>query len=761
MDNGILNSDFDFLTQQLDWDVIHKSIIKHTYFDYSKEIFKQPWNNLAYDIESISTDVSMIVNEFHDIHAHFLKSFSSCSEGFNFNQILLLIEKAQVLASSELFEIFILTKNINKFIKKYKNLYLVKKYVKEEFVIFKSFNKECQSLFSEQGHILYSSHPQLAPYYNKIQSLEIDIRTTIKRIHKKFKDTGLTVQDSFDIYNDRFVVAVQSDKYNSKLGIIRGHSKSGFTLYVEPAEVKSLNDILIEERNKLDHELYLIRNHLSQILHSSFEEIARLFTCIFEFDILITKAEYARAHNLSKFIISPGSLKFKNLYHPLIDHPVKSTLEVKNGLLVSGPNTGGKSVLLKSIALALIFAKSGMHVHADIAEGLIPDDIHLLINNTQNLTSGLSSFSLEVNNILSCIDLPGYNAIFIDEIFRSTSSNEASEISYQVLKQAVNNNNSVFVSTHHEILKEKVKNDPFISSGHVKFDLINNKPTYEFILGKPGSSFAIKVFKEIEHSLNQNNNISSRFYTDSVDAEDLTTNEDFSLLEEKYQQQINELNTSHKKEISALNLKLLKSEEKFQNKYDNLNSKFVKLRNSIDSKKNFREELKEIDKISSEIKGSNSVVLSSEETLLPSDLKIGDIVFDKITKKDVEILAIDSRKKVVTILQGKMKVKLPIANLAKSSNTAKKSEVHINVFKENKSSINYDFRGFRLDEFKNELESILIALSSGEIPYADIVYGHGDGILKKELRRVLKDFEEFEVEYPNGDDGSVIIKLVN
>lgn len=761
MDNGIINSNFDFLTQQLDWDVIHRSIIRHTYFDYSKEILKHPWKDLPYDIESISTDVSMIVNEYHEIHASFLKSFSACSENFNFNHILLLIEKAQVLALSELFEIYVFTKNINKFVKKYKNLFLVKKFVREEFVIFKQFNKECQSLFTEQGQVQYSSHPQLAPYQSKIQSLEIEIRTTIKRIHKKFKDNGLTVQDSFDLYNDRFVVAVQSDKYNSKLGIIRGHSKSGFTLYVEPIEVKSLNDTLIEERNKLDHELYLIRNALSQILHNNFKEIGRLFSCIFEFDVLITKAEYSRLYNLSKFIITNEEFKFKNLFHPLIDNPVKSSLEVKKGLLVSGPNTGGKSVLLKSIALALIFAKSGMHVHADLAEGTIPDDIHLLINNTQNLTSGLSSFSLEVNNILSCIDLPGYNAIFIDEIFRSTSSNEASEISFHVLKQAVSNNNAVFVSTHHEILKEKVKNDPFISSGHVKFDLINNKPTYEFILGKPGSSFAIKVFKEIEHNLNQNNSISNRFYTDETELQNVTTTEELSLLEEKYTQQIEELKVDHKKEISAINLKMMKSDEQFQSKYDRLNSKFVKLRNSIESKKVFKEELKEIDKVSAEIKSSNSVLLSSEETLVAEELNVGDIVFDKITKKDVEILAIDVRKKVVTILQGKLKVKLPIANLSRSNKSVKKTEVHINVFKENKNNINYDFRGSRLEEFKNELESILIALSSGEIPYASIVYGHGDGILKKELRRVLKDFHEFEVEYPNGDDGSVVIKLVD
>ncbi|MDC1173830.1 hypothetical protein OAT67_00410 [Bacteriovoracaceae bacterium] len=758
MDSNAFTASYDFLSQQVDWDKVHNLIIQHTFFDHTKDIFMAPWANMAYSPSESIKDIENISLNVQEAPTLFRQAFSGIDPSIRLSNIVKLIEKDYVLSLSEIFNLSILTRNSSKFLKHFKSTNLYSLYEDLDTINFKKFNQECNKLFTSSGSIQFQNHPKLSQLDKKISEVEVEIRQQIKHVFRNFKDRGITNQDTFDIYNDRFVIAVNSDKYSSNLGIIRGNSKSGFTLYIEPVSIKSLNDLLNELYNKLDHELYLLRKKLTTILFNNKNSIVDLISLITQFDQLLSKYSFANKYNMCPFIESTKSFLFKDIAHPLITNPITNNIDTKNGILISGPNTGGKSVLLKSIALVIIFAKSGMYVPCSYAEGEIPDKLLLLINNTQNLTDGLSSFSLECHNLLDSINEDGKNILIIDEIFRSTSSVEASEISYHVIKEALNNDNTVFVSTHHELLKDKIERDPVIDSGHVRFNHETNKPTFEFIQGKSGSSYAVKIFKQIEKEKFGFHLISNNFYKDNLEQNVKVSNNDDEVI--SLLSKLSDQEKEHKKTVSSLNIKLIDQEKKFTVKYDKLNSRLIKIRNDIVNKKSNREEIKELNQLQSTLNTSQSVFLPAKEELKLEQLKIGINLIDKVSRKEVIVTSIDKRKKIITVTQGKLKMKLPLSNLKLSKNAAPQQKISINVFKNSKPEIMHDFRGVRLEEFENKLIDIINTVISGDIPYAHVVYGHGDGILKSKIVELKKNYPEVLFEHPNGDDGAVNIQLI-
>src|SRR5690606_15629289 len=192
---------------------------------------------------------------------------------------------------------------------------------------------------------------------------------------------------------------------------------------------------------------------------------------------------------------SPG-FKFTALFHPLLKNPVKNTADCgknNHGIVVSGPNTGGKTVFLKSIALSYLLFYHGFFVPASEAEMYPYEGLFYFGNDLQDLKAGLSSFSGEVRNYIELIEriLPS-NLILIDEIFNSTSSDEASALSMAYFDELHKKSAChIIVSTHHQMFKTLIHQDRSYISCHVGFDTESMKPTYKIQWGTPGASMAI------------------------------------------------------------------------------------------------------------------------------------------------------------------------------------------------------------------------------------------------------------------------------
>ncbi len=350
------------------------------------------------------------------------------------------------------------------------------------------------------GEINYNANPQLKPLYQEVLRIQQQLRNKLKELIANWEQQGILQNNQWDIINGRYVLAVRSDSYNSQLGIIISKSQSHLTLYIEPVEIEQTNYNLLAAQSKLEQKLLsLIEEEGRKIIPFS----PLLYNIIFQiewFDRLMAKAQFAIKFRLTRpQIIDQDRIKLKDFFHPLITNPIPNSIEIEttiDGLVISGPNTGGKTVTLKSIALAALFIHAGLFIPAK--EGELPwyDGIYFFANDQQDLMAGLSSFAAETKNYMQLFEeLETKNLILIDEVFNSTSSEEASALALAIIDEILENFNAkIFISSHHYSFKTLMQLKKNFLNAHVGIQSNPLAPTYQLHVGTPGSSMALDIF---------------------------------------------------------------------------------------------------------------------------------------------------------------------------------------------------------------------------------------------------------------------------
>ena len=369
----------------------------------------------------------------------------------------------------------------------------------------KSFLNDFRKFVKADGEVELSRHPQLRPLYEKQQSLESQIRHKLNNALKE-GDLGKIAQfTTIDVINDRYVVPIRSDSYKGKLGQIISRSDSGNTLYVEPNSVANLNFQRIETIIDIQNIIAKLELDLTKSLGEFTTELKEILEFYFFMDEFVSRVRFAKKLNLSfPQISNERGFDLKGVFHPLIKSPIKNDIHLDNekmGIIISGPNTGGKTATLKTITLIQLFIRYALFVPADFAKTYIYEKVFYFGNDQQDLEEGLSSFSAEVKNYAELFSSFGSsNLILIDEIFNSTSSEEASALAIAFFEQMHKKANiHIIVSSHHQTLKTILHQNQQYISAHVGFDANTNKPTYKIHIGTPGSSHALKIFQKLTH----------------------------------------------------------------------------------------------------------------------------------------------------------------------------------------------------------------------------------------------------------------------
>ncbi|RPJ79322.1 MAG: hypothetical protein EHM20_01730, partial [Alphaproteobacteria bacterium] len=367
----------------------------------------------------------------------------------------------------------------------------------------RTFINPLREFVDHSGNASFERHPVLKKLYAEVLALESDLRVTIQKTSKTELYSSRMQMDNYDIINDRYVLAVRSDSYNSELGPIISRSQSGMTLFVEPYEVREKANRRIFLMSEIEATILRLTIELSKIIHAHAEDIKSISQWVLELDWLNTKATYSQKLGLTKPVLANKFyFEANGLFHPLIKHAVRNNLlldKEHKGLIISGPNTGGKTVALKSLCLSVLFVHMGLYVPANFAEIYPVKDIFYFSHDHQNLAEGLSSFASESKYYLELLQgLGPQNLIIIDEIFNSTSSEEASALAIAFLEEVHERSSSkIIISTHHQVLKTFMHARGDYISAHVGFDFESNKPTYKLIVGEPGSSLAFKIFDNL------------------------------------------------------------------------------------------------------------------------------------------------------------------------------------------------------------------------------------------------------------------------
>jgi DNA mismatch repair protein MutS2 len=767
----------------LDWPEILERITSRTHFEKSREILSSPFGpkdkgeiEFSYDsLNYLLQDLTSITDTIY----LYLGKIPRSKKYFYFIDGL---KKGKMANIEELNFACLLLESYTSLKRSFGdwNLYpgdkidpLVQKNLTVNFV------GELRSFVEPSGEVHYERHPLLAKIYSKLKKLEGSLREEIGQIAASPLYANSLQYSEHDVINDRYVLAIRSDSYNKNHGPIVAKSSSGLTLFVEPTILVTLGNHRMQLLAELDEIFNRITQEFSLLLHSSYEELKVIRDFTIDLDITFSKAIYCHQMEFCRpKILNDFEIKTRDFFHPLITNPVKNDLDIfkeNNGIILSGPNTGGKTVTLKSLALCHIFVHFGIFIPAEIAELYPVKNIFFFSNDQQNLAEGLSSFSSEVKNyitLLKDISSTENNLIFIDEIFNSTSSEEGSALGIALLEEIhALGPSKVLISTHHQVFKTYFHKTGNYLSAHVGFDEVTEGPTYKIETGSPGSSMALSIFGKLSEKFGVKGHIKDRAM-ELIDREKINYEgllQELTIKKSRLDSLLLENNTinlnlkaQEKSQIGLLKLEKEKLWETYNLKLKKLIDRADKALKKEGRKTFYKEssslkqELRELDpNIEKKEKGHVDLKAPNLE-----DIKVGDFYFSKMLRAQAEVLNINCRKKEIQIKSKNITLWCPVNSLG-ILKEIQAPETTVRVKKEVLGKIELDCRGMRLEEFEAAVEKSLGELLTGDIPFLKIIHGHGEGVLKKWLRNYLKNNEDFDGKPDDENDGITRIDLKN
>lgn len=768
------------ILQQVGWTRLAKEFSTLAHFDDNQqELEKSPSfkekDQLTHEYHLLSQFQTCIeLGEFQKYSNEQKKIIHS----LNFRDCRKLLEKKEVFTIIELnyyilaYEVAVvspvLLRNIHKISEAFEH---EKKEIKKKLI------SEFRTFVDYTGHADFLLHPVIGPLVKQLNDHEKKTGELVQEQVRKLAEEGKLQFAGFDIVNGRYVVPYRTDKYNSSLGTIIHRSDSGSTLYIElkSFEEHSLKRSYLKEA--IEFEIFNLEKNYSQILKQFLNLIYQSLEIVKVNDYYFAKALWAMSFKgCIPEMTEDLKIHLEDFYHPSVVDPVRNKFLMTNKqgvLLISGPNTGGKSIILKALCINYLLMYAGFPLAASKAELYCYQDIFYLAADGQDLDKGLSSFAAESKKIIHILDSINKKALLmVDEIFNSTSSEEASVIAYAVMNYWQKNNfgQAIFTS-HHQTLKSWVHENSSMSSAHVGFDSSTGAPTYVLHLGIPGSSHALEIFEKfLKNSKNRDDltleinekksaNINYEELIRSIQTKEMQMQRDIALEKQECV-----------KLKSLLNAQLMEMEtkkdieyNKFRQKLEDLKKKAINFIPAISQmpKKNLRNIVEnEFWKISKEAEKTLNLPLSKEKPLEVvlnpvKEIVVGKKYYSKQWKRTVEVVMLLNHNEYAEIMIGNIKTRVLATDLFESNNNEKQKFISsIDRLSEARSSL--DARGMRLDDFEKEVEHHLSFVISGDIPFLDIIHGHGDGVLKNWLWKHLKEHSHvFKYEVPDLSYGGV------
>lgn len=763
----------------LDWFQIVSDMSSLSHFDITKKkLLTPPEHQETAVIQNKLDQLQFTINNYDDLSLSFNSSLRLVpAEEHHFDSLPFLF-KERFFDINELHFFALLFSGYKDTRKQFFNIPFTEHYKisdKGLDTIRRDFLFPLRDFVDPSGRISYERHPVLKGLYGRLILLEQELRNLVLKTAQSETYKSRLQLENFDIIHDRYVLAIRSDSYQASLGSIVSRSQSGMTLFVEPFELRDKSNQRLHLLSDIESTILHLTINLSKIIHQHAEDFCNISSAVLFFDELYTKATYSLKYNFTKPIITNDfHIELRGFFHPLVANPVSNNFELdftQNGLILSGPNTGGKTVALKSLCLCMLFLHMGLYVPAAQASLYPVDGLYYFSHDHQNISKGLSSFSAEAKYYLSLLDdLETTNLIFIDEIFNSTSSEEASALAMALINEIHSTTNSkLIISTHHQMLKTFMHSRQDYLSAHVGFDLEKGLPTFKILYGEPGNSLALTIFNNLASLYKTQTNI-SHIAQEYLDKKSLSYE---TLLLELSQKKIelDKLITSQKLlETELKNQRASMEGVLFLEKEKTLSEFNKKLKSIFNDAENLISSIKE-KKITNKNTLFNQMAGITREmppaktspayynpyahlTQIPlGEVKPAMTVFSLDFKKNVKVLQVNYRKKEVQIQQGALSSWVEPETLCYPSGVSA-PKIHVNIEKTTKQDIEIDCRGMRLAEFQNACELSINELIAGEIPFLTVIHGHGDGILKNWLRKHLKEnYRDLRWENIEGNDG--------
>ncbi|HJF31903.1 MAG TPA: endonuclease MutS2 [Sporosarcina psychrophila] len=376
---------------------------------------------------------------------------------------------------------------------------------KDAIPILTGLEHEINACIDDNGHVVDSASGSLRTIRQGLRIQEGRVREKLES-YTRGKNAAKMLSDAIvTIRNDRYVIPVKSEYRSHYRGVIHDMSSSGQTLFIEPDAVVQANNeirrLKLQEQEEIEKILIELSAKVQEVAHDLFTLVAILS----EIDVILAKAKFGIAQKCTKpEVNNKGYIRLAKARHPLlpIEEAVANTIEFGNDIttiVITGPNTGGKTVTLKTVGLCTLMAQAGLPIPAlDGSEVAVFESIYADIGDEQSIEQSLSTFSSHMVNIVDILKkYDDRSLIIFDELGSGTDPQEGAALAISILDEVHGHGARVMATTHYPELKAYGYNRPGVANASVEFDVDTLSPTYRLLIGVPGRSNAFEISKRL------------------------------------------------------------------------------------------------------------------------------------------------------------------------------------------------------------------------------------------------------------------------
>ena len=625
------------------------------------------------------------------------------------------------------------------------------------------------------------------------------IRNRLNRIINSTENRTY-LQDAIVTMRDgRYVIPVKQEHRGQFAGIVHDQSKAGATLFIEPQVIVDLNNKLRELEIAEQAEIARILQELSSRVAEHFYELKNNQKILLNLDFIMAKGKLSvKMEGEEPSLSENGVLKIVQGRHPLIDRKKAVPLNVTLGddfstLIITGPNTGGKTVSLKTVGLLSMMAQSGLHIPAS-SKSTVPvfSNIFADIGDEQSIEQSLSTFSSHMKNIVEILDEADEKSlVLLDELGAGTDPTEGAALAISILEKLKSFGACTMATTHYNELKKYALSTDGVENASMEFNVQTLSPTYRLSIGIPGKSNAFEISRKlgiddsiidrashlIEHGDIEFENVISAIENDKKKAE---AERDEAIA----------INVAMKQKQEDLDRKIKDLTEQKQKIIDNAKEEARDiLRDARTTAKEVQKELRDLAKADSlgernkRLEKSKKRLKESEDKyaqrvikqinsnpVKASELKVGDRVKVLTLDQNGEILSLPDSKGDVMVKIGIMKANINLNDLALiNDGTKKKSKPKAakygSIYKAKSSSVSasINVQGQNLDDAVMEVDKYIDDVYIAGLEKVTIIHGRGEGILKNGIRSMLKHHKSVASyragKYNEGGEGVTIVTM--
>ncbi len=639
--------------------------------------------------------------------------------------------------------------------------------------------EECPGLVTAINKTIDDRGVVLDSASSKLSKIRREIRVVHGRILERLR--GMLVSHSAYLQEplisqrgDRYVLPVKAESKGNVRGIVHDNSSSGATLWIEPMGTVDLNNEHRQLKLDEDKEVTRILTELTLRMADQGDSIIRVVERLAEFDLIFARAKYAGRINgiQPEFVpwrktaegeLHPGStVWFKSTRHPLLDPdtvvPTDLTLpEDIYIVLITGPNTGGKTVSLKSAGLMVLMAQSGLHVPCTEARLSFFDAVWADIGDEQSIEQSLSTFSAHMTNMIRILEQADDRSfVVLDELGSGTDPAEGAALASAIIDYLRDHGSTVMTATHYPELKAYATTTAGVTNASLLFDLESLSPTYEMTIGLPGKSNALAIAKRLglDNSildgamgqLGVGSNETEQLLDSIYDMRDrIASDEAGARLARRRAERDREKLQTRLEEIELERDEVLKqARAEVEKELEMIRNEINRVRKQV-GKAESKNMLKKLGRDVTEIENRPLASLSQTpliDSVMPKEpkgqkrrkLRVGDEVFIKTLKSKGEIISLSKTSAEVAV--GRLHMKAQLEELEFRGRPVKVEEA-ISVPKTQSPGMELDLRGMRVEDGLEQMEKHLDQAILSRVPWVRVIHGKGTGRLREAVRKSL------------------------